>query len=234
VPCPHLQTDSRCGIHPTLRERGFRGCTVYDCFGAGQAVSRVVFGGVSWREAPETAQQMFAVFPVVRDLHELLWYVTEALTLELDAGLRAELDACLVRTERLAASDRDTLLQLDVAAVRPAINALLQRASEQARRATRPGQRSRAGSDLAGADLRGANLQGANLRGALVIAADLTGADLRLADLTGTDLRDADLRGADLSTSLFLLQSQLDSARGDASTRLPAALTRPAHWPAGA
>jgi len=166
----------------------------------------------------------------VRDLHELLWYLTEALTLDVGAGLRAELGAGLTRTQRLAAGDPDALLQLDVAAVRHATNALLQRASEHARREAGRGRRVQPGSDLVGATLRDADLQGANLRGALAIAADLRGADLRMADLTGADLRDADLSGADLSTSLFLLQSQLDSARGDAATRLPAARTRPAHW----
>ncbi|MRT44737.1 pentapeptide repeat-containing protein, partial [Xylella fastidiosa subsp. multiplex] len=35
-PCPNLRTDHRCGIHARLRDKGFTGCTVYDCFGAGQ------------------------------------------------------------------------------------------------------------------------------------------------------------------------------------------------------
>ncbi|MEO8519029.1 MAG: pentapeptide repeat-containing protein, partial [Dermatophilaceae bacterium] len=62
------------------------------------------------------------------------------------------------------------------------------------------------------------------------IGADLRGADLRMADLTGADLRGANLCGADLSTSIFLIQSQLDSAKGDQHTALPPVLTRPAHW----
>ena len=66
-------------------------------------------------------------------------------------------------------------------------------------------------------------------------AADLTGADLRGADLGGADLTGADLRGArldgaDLSGTLFLSRNQAGSANGDARTRLPAALPRPAHW----
>ena len=43
----------------------------YDCFGAGQHVVQVTFGGRE-REAA-----MFAVLPVVRALHELLWYLAE-------------------------------------------------------------------------------------------------------------------------------------------------------------
>lgn len=56
-------------------------------------------------------------------------------------------------------------------------------------------------------------------------------ADLADANLYGANLRGADLRGADLATSIFLIQSQLDTARGDRGTRLPPPLTRPAHWP---
>ncbi|MFD9802156.1 pentapeptide repeat-containing protein [Streptomyces sp. NPDC059071] len=58
----------------------------------------------------------------------------------------------------------------------------------------------------------------------------MSGADLSLADLIGADLRDADLSGADLTGALFLTQPQLNSARGDAATRLPEGFERPGHW----
>src|SRR5674536_229291 len=77
-PCPNLRPDFRCGIHARLREQGFPGCTAYDCFGAGQQVAQVTFGGQNWRRDPQAAQQMFAVFSTMRQLHELLWYLTEA------------------------------------------------------------------------------------------------------------------------------------------------------------
>jgi hypothetical protein len=66
--CPNLQSDFRWGIHTRLRQEGFPGCTVYDCFGAGQKVSQVTFGGQNWRRAPRTAGQMFEVFPIMRQL----------------------------------------------------------------------------------------------------------------------------------------------------------------------
>ncbi len=52
TPCRNLQDDHRCGIHARLRQTGFTGCTVYDCFGAGQQVSQVTFGGRDWRSGP--------------------------------------------------------------------------------------------------------------------------------------------------------------------------------------
>ncbi len=233
-PCRHLRTDFRCGIHTHLREQGFRGCTVFDCFGAGQQVSQITFGGQDWHDDQAAARQMITVFPIMRQLHELLWYVTSALALPAAGPVHEELDAARERIAALTAGSADTVAGLDTLALREEINPLLSHASELAR-ATVTGRRpNHRGADLIGARLTGADLRGANLRGAMLIAADLRGADLRLADLTGADLRDADLTGADLTEAIFLTQAQLTSARADATTRLPTTLTRPAHWlPAG-
>ncbi|SDT78984.1 Pentapeptide repeat-containing protein [Streptomyces sp. TLI_053] len=230
TPCRNLRTDFGCGIHERLRETGFPGCTVYDCFGAGQQVSQVVFGGRSWREAPETARTMYEVFPVVRQLHELLHYLTEALTFAPARPVHGELRRALEETERLVGGTPQEILAVDVPTHRQTVAELLLRAGELVRAAV-PRRREHRGADLFGARLRGADLRGANLRGAMLVAADLSGADLRLADLIGADLRDANLAGADLTEVLFLTQTQLNAARGDAATRLPAALDRPAHWP---
>jgi uncharacterized protein YjbI with pentapeptide repeats len=224
--CPNLAGDFRCGIHDKLRQRGFPGCTVYDCFGAGQRVAQVTFGGRDWRAAPDTAPRMFAVFGVVRQLHELLWYLSAALDLPAAEPLHAELAAALDETERLA--ETDEVIAID--AHRAAVNALLNEASALARAAAGPDAPDRRGADLIGADLRGTGLRGANLRGAYLIGADLRGTDLGLADLTGADLRGADVRGADLRGALFLTQAQLDAARGDAGTRLPQGFGKPGHW----
>ncbi len=229
-PCANLQADFRCGIHAHLRERGFSGCTVFDCFGAGQKVSQVTFAGRDWRRAPHTARQMFEVFPVMRQLHELLWYVTEALALPAARPVHRDLRRALNDIDRLSRGSAEELAGLDVAAVRQQVNALLLRAGELVR-ADVPGPRkNHRGADLIGAKLKGADLRGASLRGAYLIAADLTKADLRGADLIGADFRDADLSGADLTGSFFLTQSQLNAAKGDAATRLPRTLNRPAHW----
>ncbi|TPQ18024.1 pentapeptide repeat-containing protein [Streptomyces sporangiiformans] len=231
-PCPNLLTDSRCGIHTELRQRGFTGCTVYDCFGAGQKVSRITFGGQDWRSGSRAdARRMFDVFPVVRQLHELLWYLTEALELPAARPVHAELRRAHDRTEALTLGTPDELAELDVSAVRADVNVLLLRTSELARAGIGRGRKKeRRGADLMGARLKGADLKGANLRGAYLIAADLTGADLRGADLIGADLRDADLTDADLTGVIFLTQPQLNAARGSHGTRLPPSLTRPVHW----
>ena len=229
-PCPNLQQDFRCGIHRDLRGRGFQGCTVYDCFGAGQKVSQQTFGGRDWRTAPDTAASMFEVFPVMRQLHELLWYVTEALALPKARPVHAELRAALAETEGFTALAPEAFADLDVPAHRDKVNKLLLKASDLVRADFKGKKKDRRGADLMGAKLKGADLRGANLRGAFLIAADLRGADLWMADLIGADFRDARLAGADLTEAFFLTQAQLNAAKGDATTKLPPSLTRPSHW----
>jgi uncharacterized protein YjbI with pentapeptide repeats len=229
-PCPNLEADFRCAIHTRLRQEGFPGCAAYDCFGAGQKVTQATFGGRDWRRTPQIAAQMFEVFRTMRQLHELLSYLTEALTLRRALPLHRELSLALDDTERLTHGSPDALAELDVRAHRRDVDGLLLRASQLVRAGTRRGAIDRRGADLIGADLRGVDLRGANLREAYLIRADLRGADLRSADLLGTDLRGADLRSADLTEAIFLTQSQLDSANGDLDSTLPPSLTLPTHW----
>lgn len=237
-PCHNLQADYRCCVHQNLWERGLKGCIAFECFGAGQKVAQVSFGGNDWRKAPESAKQMFEVFLVMCQLHELLWYMTEAMTLQPACILHEELKFMLDETERLTRLSPDSLLDLDVPVHRANVNTLLLKTSElvraQANQSDRPKaghqKKFKRGADLAAADLRKIELRGANLRSACLIAADLRGNDLSGTDFIGADFRDTDIRGADLSRSIFLTQAQLNAAKGDRNTKLPPSLNHPTHW----
>ncbi|KMM62526.1 hypothetical protein ACH95_05885 [Bacillus glycinifermentans] len=235
TPCRHLQSNFRCAIHEDLRNKGFRGCTAYDCFGAGQKVSQVTYEGKDWRNNPELAKEMFDVFPVMQQLHEMLWYLHEVLSIERAQSIHRDALAILDETERLTRQNKDFILQIDVSAHRRKVNGVLLRTSEIVR-AKSPNKKHPKkigrGSILIGAKLRDFDLRGANLRGAVLIAADLRNSDLRMADLIGADFRDADLRGADLSESMFLTQAQVNAAKGDRHTKLPPTLRVPDHWKA--
>ena len=229
-PCPNLRGDFRCGIHASLREAGFPGCVAYDCYGAGQRVSRELFAGADWRADAAVAPAMFATFSVVRLLHELLWYLDEALELPAALPLHRQLRDARDETDALAGRGVGGPGAPDVADHRQKVNALLRQASALARASSSGPSLDRRGADLIGADLRAVDLRGADLRGAALVGADLRGVDLALADLTGADLRGADLAGADLGDALFVTQAQLESARGDRRTGLPTGRDRPSHW----
>ena len=235
-PCTNLDGADGCRIHPHLRDRGFKGCTVFDCFGAGQKVSRQTFAGRSWREDDDTRTAMFGTFPIVRRLHELLWYLDEAIDLVTGAVDPAPWVATFEHVRTLSDGTPAALAELDVDAEYDAARALLVRASDIARadvataRQPRSQRRLEPGADLMGCQLRGRDLSGLTLRGSIAIAADLRDARLHRCDLLGVDLRDADLSGADLTGAIYLTQMQVNSARGDAATVLPAGFERPSHW----
>ena len=228
VPCPNLADDHRCRIHDSLRPEGFSGCAAYDCFGAGQRLAQHTFGGHDWRTHPRLAGPMMAAVPVMRGLHELLWYLREAQGLDTSDPIRDELGRTTQRVEQAADTLPDELARVDVNALRAAAEAPLQEASRLARADL--GGADHAGDDLTGADLRGARLRGVTFRGALLIGARLNDADLYRVDLLGADLRGADLRGARLADSLYLTRTQLGGALGDHRTTLPGDLDPPAHW----
>lgn len=230
-PCPHLAGDFRCAIHARLCPEGFPGCAAYDCFGAGQQVAQVTFAGEDWRGSPERAALMFRVFGVMRQLHELLWHVAQALAMPEAAPVHDALAAVGVSTLCLTRGTPEEIAALDAGAHHQAVNTVLRQAGELARSVEGAAGPDHRGEDLSGRDLRRAALRGASMRGARLIGADLRRVDLSRADLTGADLRGARVGGALVAQALFLTQSQLDTALGDAATIIPPGLTRPARWP---
>lgn len=228
LPCPHLTGDDRCEIHARLRGEGFGGCEVFDCFGAGQQVVQVTFGGRSRRDSTGVAQQMFDAFGTLRAVHEMRWYLADTVSRELPDELMREVAGATEQLGAVADLAPEDLATYDVERTRAEIGDLLARVSAVVRSGL--GGPDLRGRDLAGRSLRGESLRGADLRGTLLLGADLRGADLRVADLLGTDLRGADLRGADLTGAVFVTAPQLAAAHGDATTRIPEFLDPPRHW----
>lgn len=237
VPCPNLQSDFSCQIHSKLRDQGFKGCTVFDCLGAGQKVSQTTFHGQDWRQSPEISEKMFRVFPIMEQLYEMIAYVAEALSHKVDSSLFNKLRLQLEQLQRATELEADALLAVDIPNYRLPVNILLLETSEQIRQSLIRKMKEKnarkfdyRGADWMGKNLKRKDLRATNLRGAYLIAANFENADLRGVDFIGADLRDANLRNADLSTSMFLTQMQLNSAQGNHQTKLPSHLKRPSHW----
>lgn len=234
IPCGNLQSDYRCSIHKNLRNNGFRGCTVYECFGAGQKVSQVTYSGNDWRSKKEIAIEMFDVFPIMQQLHEMLRYLYEALNRKEAREIHKDIHQAIAQTEHLTYLNPKSILKIDLLQHRASVNDVLISTSEFVRTTGKNGQKQKVkmkkGIELIGSNLRGANLRGENLRGAFLIACDLRDADLRYVDFIGADLRDANISGANLSGCIFLTQAQINSANGDLHTKLPPSLDIPSHW----
>jgi hypothetical protein len=190
----------------------------YDCFGAGQRVVALL--------GPSRTPRTLRAYEVLHQLHELLYYLSDALGRPAAAAVHASLARHRSVIAGLVSADTDP------AAHRAEVAPLLRRASALVRASGRPGDGGpdHRGADLSGRDLAGADLQRADLSTAYLLGTSLRGASLRSADFLGADLRGADLSGADLTDALYLTRTQVGGARGDAHTLLPTDLDRPAHW----
>lgn len=237
TPCPELGAHFDCTIHDRLRPRGFRGCTVFECAGAGQRVTQDLFAGVTWRDRPDLRPRMSAAFAVVRQVHEALWYLAEVRERTYDPDVEDRAAVLVVALDAALDAPVEEVVDVDLPALLAPVRDLLHEVGDEVRTRFRADERTAPtgceGDDHSGRDLRAADLAGALFRNASLIGADLRGADLTGAELLGADLRDARLEGSDLSGALFLTQAQVNAARGDAATLLPRVVRRPAHWAAG-
>ncbi len=136
TPCPNLEPDFRCAIHPQLAKMGFAGCVTYDCHGAGQHVTQLLFGGRSWAELDEPAS-MFDAFMHARELFEQLSLLETALALEAPPELQARLRARTARVRSLATGTLPELMQINLAAEREITRQLLRALAPHAHRAQR-------------------------------------------------------------------------------------------------
>lgn len=237
-PCMNLEENFRCSVHKDLKKRGLKGCTTYDCFGAGQKVSQVTYKGNSWRDLNNIANEMFDVFVVMRQLHEMLWYLTDASTFKLPKLIRDETSLIIKETKVLTELDAKSILNIDITKHRMRVNFVLKKVFEVVKQNNLYKQNENLSSkrklsqkfDFIGENLTNINLVGANLSGALLIATNLSNTDLSGANLIGADLRDANIKGANLENSIFITQVQVNSAKGDLKTKLPKSLKRPSYW----
>jgi hypothetical protein len=234
VACRHLTGSFTCAVHDELRPRGFHGCAVFDCLGAGQQVSQVTFAGRDWRAHPGQAGRMFDVFTVMRTLHESLHHLGEALSLletaptdteapETAAGrgaVSAALRAVWAETLTLTETDADTLLAVDLPTHRRAVHETLTHASALLR-AHPPSP----------ADTRHNNAP--EIRASPGTDSPVGQRDRWAGTRAGRDRRgEGSARQDRRRDSPAGRGGHGRRARGDTTTMPPAALARPAHWKA--
>lgn len=81
--CPHLGGDFGCTIHADRVAKGFSGCLVFDCQGAGQRMVQEVFVNHNWEDPQPITTRVIDAFRILRDVHKLyeLVDVSDALPL---------------------------------------------------------------------------------------------------------------------------------------------------------
>ncbi|MCJ2185372.1 hypothetical protein [Novosphingobium beihaiensis] len=103
-PCPNLNARGGCTIHGALADKGFRGCVLYDCLGAGPRVTQELFQGRSWQDDPALLGPMCDAFRVLTRAHKLLFLLREAGRLDLSPEDRLRLAALREAVDRAGTS----------------------------------------------------------------------------------------------------------------------------------
>jgi hypothetical protein len=114
--CAHVARDFSCAIHAERAVRGFSGCTIYDCHGAGQRATRSF-----------SCADRDAAFLALRVVHELLWLLDGAARLcpASEPALAHDLAVALEQLDEIAADPR--IVDVDVRALRRSVPSLLRR-----------------------------------------------------------------------------------------------------------
>ena len=98
--CPHLGSDFSCTIHADRVAKGFSGCLIFDCQGAGQRIVHEVYAGFDWPAAGALLPEMIDAFRVLREVHRLYELI--------------DISGALPLSDDHAAERRDLLSQLGV------------------------------------------------------------------------------------------------------------------------
>jgi uncharacterized protein YjbI with pentapeptide repeats len=228
TPCKYLDSDFLCKIHFKLADKNYKGCLAYDCFGAGQRTTQLYLSDGTWKTNPEQEEELFHIFMIVYQLHQMLWYLVEAFTLTSDELLKSTIDLLISENEQMVQQPRDNLSTLDLSKYRLKVNKVLKQISTAISENASSNQIH--GANYLGKDFKKANLDRKNFSMSLLIAANFSGCSLRKTNFLGADLRDANFKNTDLSESIFLTQMQLNSARGNSNTKIPVNLSRPVTW----
>lgn len=227
IPCQKLMPDFRCEIHSELVQSKMRGCLAYDCFGAGQKVTQNCYPKVNWQTEPQYAKQMFEVFLVIFQLHQMLWYLIEASSFILGETMKMNLDELILENERMTALLPDDILNLDIELYRLKVNEILKEVTKKIALDSAKGEQKK---DFFGKKFNRANLDGRDFSMSLMIAANLEGCSLNYTNFLGADMRDANIKNTDLSKSVFLTQMQINATKGNRNTKLPKGLEYPDVW----
>ncbi|MGL4762878.1 MAG: pentapeptide repeat-containing protein [Sarcina sp.] len=229
-PCSNLNEDFTCKVHSNLREKGLKGCTSYDCFGAGQKVASQIYNGVRWNEKKSLKDEMFEVFLIARQLHEMLWYLNMAYDFESRKEQKVKIEEMIDKLNKLTILSPKEILSINIEKYRDSINVLLKATSIEVSNKSKVKNKKVISKNNIAKNLSKENLRGADLSCSLLIAANLSNTDLTGANLIATDMRDTNIRGANLEKALFITQQQINATIGDSKTKLPSSITRPSYW----
>lgn len=228
IACKNLQAEYKCKLHSNLFQQGLNGCMAYDCFGAGQYVTRHLKSLPDWRTISKNeADEIFNSYLVVLRVHQTLWYLSQCLILRLPQIEKEHAQALINEGTELIEKLLEILAVLDTQSFYEKSNEYLKHICEIYQI---PNANKIQAKNYMGKNMKQKNLAENDFSMSLLIAANLEQANLYGANFLGTDMRDTNIKNADLSQCLFLTQIQINAAKGNNNTILPSYLNRPESW----
>ena len=228
-PCTNLTEDYRCKIHSQLEKQNMRGCIGYDCFGAGQQVTQVIYQGQTWNDIPDRSTEIFDVFLIVFQLYQIRYYLTEATSLISAQPLKEALQCLIDENIKMCHYCPNSILSLDLEQYRQRANYVLKQVCKLLQQSVHSESKI-VPSNFLGGNFKGRNMSGADLSSKLLIAANFEKSLFNGTIFLGADTRDTNFSNADLSEAVFLTQGQVNSAKGNRNTKLPYHLDYPSTW----
>lgn len=230
VACENLQSDYRCKVHSNLSKQGLKGCMAYDCFGAGQFVTRHLKTEPNWLTiSSQEADEIINFYLAVMRVHQTLWYLSQCIILQLPQSEKQQAKSLINEGRAFLEKPCITLADLNTQLFCEQANQYLKHicALYQKNSSKTSDKQTQ---NYMGKNMKRKNLEGKDLSMTLLIAANFEQANLSGANFLGADMRDTNLCNTDVSQSLFLTQIQINAAKGNKNTILPPYLHKPEAW----
>lgn len=231
VACKNLQSDYKCKIHSKLSQQGLKGCIAYDCFGAGQHVTRYIKSLPDWLIiSKKEADVIFNSYLVVLKIHQALWYLSQCLILCLPQSEKEQAKLLVDAGTALIEHPLEALSEFKIKFFCEKSNDYLKYICSLYQKTPLSNSNNMQINNYMGKNMKRKNLVGKDFSMSLLIAANLEQANLDGANFLGADMRDTNIQNTDLSQCLFLTQIQINAARGNNRTILPPFLHKPEAW----
>ena len=228
-PCTNLLKDYRCKIHSQLEKQKMKGCIGYDCFGAGQQVTQVIYQGQTWNDIPIQSTEIFDVFVIVFKLYQIRYYLIEASSLISAQPLKKSIQCLIEENIKMCHCCPNSILSLDLEQYRLRSNYILKHVCKLLQQSIHS-EYKKIPANFLGSNFKGQDMSGADLSTKLLIATNFEKSVFNGTIFLGADTRDTNFKDADLSEAVFLTQGQVNAAKGNRNTKLPYQLDYPPTW----
>lgn len=202
----------------------------YDCFGAGQFVTRHLKSAPNWLTiSSQEADEIINFYLAVMRVHQTLWYLTQCIILQLPQSEKQQAKSLINEGRAFLEKPCITLAGLNTQPFCEQANQYLKHicALYQKNSSKTSDKQTK---NYMGKNMKRKNLEGKDFSMSLLIAANFEQANLSGANFLGADMRDTNLCNTDVSQSLFLTQIQINAAKGNKNTILPPYLHKPEAW----